>query len=141
MEKKLLIRTEKLCKTFAQGEHQEHILQNIDLEIYQEDFTVIMGASGSGKSTLLYLLSSMDRPSLGKVIFAGRDITACSEDEAALFRREHCGFIFQQIHLIDSMSVMDNLIVCGLLGGQSREQPHPLSEERKDTGRVQSTRI
>ena len=66
-KKTVLIKTDKLCKSFVQGDLQENILKNIDLEIYSDDFTVIMGASGSGKSTLLYMLSGMDRPTLGHI--------------------------------------------------------------------------
>ena len=65
----IILRTEKLCKTFSNGWLQQHVLKNMDIDIMQGDFTVIMGASGSGKSTLLYALSGMDRPSLGKVYF------------------------------------------------------------------------
>ena len=59
-----ILRTEKLCKSFSNGGLQQHIIKNLDLEIRQGDFTVIMGASGSGKSTLLYALSGMDKPTL-----------------------------------------------------------------------------
>lgn len=59
-----LIKTNKLCKTFSNGGVQQHVLKNVDVEIYQEDFTVIMGSSGSGKSTLLYAISGMDKPTL-----------------------------------------------------------------------------
>ena len=60
--KEILLKTEKLCKTFSNGGVQQHVLKNVDLELYAGDFTVIMGASGAGKSTLLYALSGMDTP-------------------------------------------------------------------------------
>lgn len=60
-----ILRTEKLCKSFSNGAVQQHVIKNLDLEIMEGDFTVIMGASGSGKSTLLYALSGMDKPTLG----------------------------------------------------------------------------
>ena len=62
-----ILHTEKLCKTFSNGGVQQHVIKNLDIEIREKDFTVIMGASGSGKSTLLYALSGMDKPTLGKV--------------------------------------------------------------------------
>ena len=62
---KNVIETKKLCKTFSNGGVQQHVLKNINLEIYEGDFTIIMGASGAGKSTLLYSLSGMDKPTLG----------------------------------------------------------------------------
>lgn len=112
---KTIIETQKLCKTFSNGGLQQHVLRNIDLEIYEGDFTVIMGASGAGKSTLLYALSGMDKPTLGKVIVGDSDITKMNTDELALFRRSNCGFVFQQIYLVDSMSILDNVLSAGLL--------------------------
>ncbi|RAZ50019.1 ABC transporter ATP-binding protein, partial [Klebsiella oxytoca] len=72
--------TEKLCKTFSNGSQQQHVLKNIDLELYQGDFTVIMGTSGAGKSTLLYALSGMDTPSLGTITFGDKIISDLSQD-------------------------------------------------------------
>ena len=89
--------------------------KNIDLELYQGDFTVIMGASGAGKSTLLYALSGMDTPTLGTITFGDQVISDLNSDGLAVFRRRHCGFVFQQIYLIDGMSVMDNVLSAGLL--------------------------
>lgn len=116
-----VIRTEKLSKTFSNAGTQQHVLKNLDLQIERNSFTVIMGPSGAGKSTLLYALSGMDRPTLGKVIFDDVDISQFSEDKLAIFRRDHCGFVFQQIYLLDSMSVMDNIMAMGLL--TSRDLP------------------
>ena len=113
---KNIIETKKLCKTFSNGGVQQHVLKNIDLEIYEGDFTIIMGASGAGKSTLLYSLSGMDKPTLGTVSFCGTDITKMNTDELAIFRRGNCGFVFQQVYLVDSMSVLDNIMAAGLLG-------------------------
>lgn len=120
MSSKAIIKTEKLCKTFSNGGVQQHVIKNLDLEIYEGDFTVIMGSSGAGKSTLLYALSGMDKPSLGRIQFAGENITDYSNDKLAVFRRKHCGFVFQQIHLMDSMSIMDNVLSAGLLTGQKK---------------------
>ena len=119
---KNIIETRKLCKTFSNGGRQQHVLKNVDLEIYEGDFTVIMGASGAGKSTLLYALSGMDKPTLGEISFAGQEITKMSTDELALFRRNNCGFVFQQIYLVDSMSVLDNVMAAGLLVNKNRKE-------------------
>lgn len=147
--KKILLKTENLCKSFSSGGILQHVLKNIDLELYDGDFTVIMGASGAGKSTLLYALSGMDTPTLGTVTFCGRpsgkacaassfdgsggvsgvssaedsggrDISDLSPDQLAVFRRSFCGFVFQQIYLIDGMSVMDNVLAAGLLVNKDR---------------------
>lgn len=119
---KNVIETQKLCKTFSNGGVQQHILKNINLEIREGDFTVIMGASGAGKSTLLYALSGMDKPTLGSINFDGTDITKLNADELALFRRKHCGFVFQQVYLVDSMSVLDNVLAAGLLTDKNRKE-------------------
>lgn len=116
----ILLQTEKLSKSFSNGGTMQHVLKNIDLQLYRGDFTVIMGASGAGKSTLLYALSGMDTPTLGKITFGDRVISDLSQDGLAVFRREHCGFVFQQIYLIDGMSVMDNVLCAGLLVNRDR---------------------
>ncbi|MBQ1293509.1 MAG: ABC transporter ATP-binding protein [Clostridiales bacterium] len=112
---KNIIETKKLCKTFSNGGVQQHVLRNIDFEVHEGDFTIIMGASGAGKSTLLYSLSGMDKPTLGSVSFDGTDITKMNTDQLAIFRRSNCGFVFQQVYLVESMSLMDNLMAAGLL--------------------------
>lgn len=117
----ILLKTENLCKTFSNGGLQQHVLKNVDLELYKRDFTVIMGASGAGKSTLLYALSGMDTPSLGTITFGDEVISNLSQDGLAVFRRNHCGFVFQQIYLIDGMSVMDNVLSAGLLVNKDKK--------------------
>ena len=119
---KNIIKTTALCKSFSNGGLQQHVLKNLDLEIYEGDFTVIMGASGAGKSTLLYALSGMDKPTLGKIVFNDNEITDMSIDELAMFRRNNCGFVFQQTYLIDSMSVLDNVLVSGLLVNKNKKE-------------------
>ena len=113
--KEVIYKTENLSKSFSSGGIMQHVLKNIGMELYQGDFTVVMGASGAGKSTLLYALSVMDTPTLGKITFQGQEISSLSQDGLAMFRRRHCGFVFQQIYLIDTMSVMDNVLCAGLL--------------------------
>lgn len=94
----VIISTEKLCKTFSNGGIQQHVLKNLDIEIYEGDFTVIMGSSGAGKSTLLYALSGMDKPTLGKIKVLHEDISELSNDRLAVFRRNNCGFVFPYIY-------------------------------------------
>lgn len=120
--KRVILKTEKLCKSFSTDGNQQHVLKNIDLEIREGDFTVIMGSSGSGKSTLLYALSGMDRPSLGKVVFEDKDISQCTNDQLAVFRRDNCGFVFQSIYLLDNMSVLDNVLTSALLKPGNRKK-------------------
>ncbi len=125
----ILLKTESLSKSFSNGGDLQHVLKNIDLELYKGDFTVIMGASGAGKSTLLYALSGMDTPSLGRITFGDQVISDLSTDGLAVFRRKHCGFVFQQIYLIDSMSVMDNVMAAGLLVSKDKRALAEKAEE------------
>lgn len=125
-----VIRTQGLCKTFSVGGVQQHVLNNLDIDIVKGDFTVIMGNSGSGKSTLLYALSGMDRPTLGKIIFDGQTISDFSSDRLAKFRRINCGFIFQEVFLNDNMSIMDNVLAAGYLSGRKRKQVYEEACER-----------
>ncbi|MBR2523462.1 MAG: ABC transporter ATP-binding protein [Clostridiales bacterium] len=110
-----ILTTEKLCKSFSNGGVQQHVIKNLDLEIIEGDFTVIMGASGSGKSTLLYALSGMDKPSMGKIRFAGTEIQDYSNDQLAVFRRGNCGFVFQSVYLLENQTVLDNVLTGALI--------------------------
>lgn len=117
----VILSTNKLCKTFSNGGMQQHVLKNLDIEIYDGDFTVIMGSSGAGKSTLLYALSGMDKPTLGTIRFFDKEITRLSDDMLAVFRRKNCGFVFQQMFLLDNMSILDNILAGGLLVSKDRK--------------------
>ena len=137
MSKETVLTAKDLSKTFSNESVQQHVLKNLNLEIYKGDFTVIMGNSGSVKSTLLYALSGMDRPTLGTITYnvkdklekkckkanggSGVEISKFSNDCLAMFRRNHCGFVFQQNYLNDSMSALDNIMVCGLLKTKDRK--------------------
>lgn len=110
-----ILKTEKLCKSFSNGGVQQHVIKNLDLELEEGDFTVIMGASGSGKSTLLYALSGMDKPSMGKILFDGTDISDYTNDQLAMFRRGNCGFVFQSVYLLENQTVLDNVLTAALI--------------------------
>lgn len=112
---KVILNTSKLCKSFKSGAQEQQVLKNLDIEFYEGDFTVIMGSSGAGKSTLLYALSGMDRPTSGRIRFFDTDIANLNNDKLAVFRRKNCGFVFQQMFLLDNMSVLDNILASGLL--------------------------
>ena len=119
--KQSILTTKELCKSFRTGTQEQQVLKNLNIEIYENDFTVIMGASGAGKSTLLYALSGMDRASGGTIRFFDTSIESMSADKLAVFRRHNCGFVFQQMFLLDNMSVLDNILACGLLLGGDRK--------------------
>ena len=108
--KEILLKTESLSKSFSNDGTMQHVLKNIDVQLYKGDFTVIMGASGAGKSTFLYALSGMDTPTLGTITFGDSVISDFSSDELAVFRREHCGFVFQQILIFFQLSMIYKLL-------------------------------
>lgn len=113
--KNTVLSAKGLCKSFAHNGGQAHILQHVDFELYEGDFTVIMGASGSGKSTLLYALSGMDRATAGEVVYNGKDIVKMKESELAKLRYTDFGFIFQQMHLVSNLTLFENVAVSGYL--------------------------
>ena len=120
-KKEAIISAKALKKSFLTADTEQTIFENLDLDIYKGDFTVIMGSSGAGKSTLMYSLSGMDRPTAGTIFFAGKEITKCKDDQLAVFRRKNCGFVFQQIYLLEKMSLMDNVLTAGALGDRDKK--------------------
>lgn len=113
--KKVLLSAKDISKSFAHDGGQIHVISHLDLDIYDGDFTVIMGASGSGKSTLLYALSGMDKATAGSVIYNDLDLTKIKENELAKLRHTDFGFIFQQMHLVNNLSLFENIVVSGYL--------------------------
>lgn len=117
--KNTILSARGLCKSYAHNGGQSHILQHVDLDLYEGDFTVIMGTSGSGKSTLLYSLSGMDKATAGQVIYNGKDIVTMKEKELSKLRQKDFGFIFQQMHLVSNLTLFENIAVSGYLGKTS----------------------
>ncbi len=115
--KKAIIKTNKLCKSYIIGKQGLNVLKNIDLDIYEGDFTIIMGRSGSGKSTLLYSLSTMDRPTSGSIQLLGKEISNISEKEVADIRKKDISFIFQSINLLPDLSIFENIAYSGYGSG------------------------
>lgn len=113
--KKKIIKAVDICKSFANNGGQNHVLDMVNLEIYEGDFTVIMGSSGAGKSTLLYVLSGMDKLTSGKVEYCGKELGALKEKEMAEIRAKEFGFIFQQMHLVSNLTLFENVAVVGYL--------------------------
>ena len=132
-EKNSIIRTEVLCKSFLVDGEVTNIIKNMDLNIYEGDFTVIMGSSGSGKSTLLYSLSGMDQVTTGKVMLDGEDITKMSERKMADFRKEKIGFVFQGINLIPNLNVYENILSPTYKTGRNKKE---IEEEMEYPGQI-----
>ena len=110
---------ENVSKSFFVDKKENVVLRNINLSLPDKGLVSIEGKSGSGKSTLLYALSGMDQPTLGKIFFGEEDITTYSNDQLAVFRRNHCGFVFQSIYLLENMNVLDNIMTGALVARQN----------------------
>lgn len=121
-KKEAIISAKGLKKSFKSGDTEQIIFKDLDLDIYKGDFTVIMGSSGAGKSTLMYSLSGMDRPTEGTITFSEEEITKFTDDKLAVFRRKNCGFVFQQIYLLEKMSLMDNVLTAGTLLNKNKKE-------------------
>ncbi len=124
--KNVILSAKNVCKSFSQSGADNQILKSVNAEIYEGDFTVIMGASGAGKSTLLYSLSGMDGITSGEVLFGGEKISSLSEKKQAKLRSEQFGFVFQQTHLVSNLTLFENVAVAGYVGkravGEVREK-------------------
>jgi putative ABC transport system ATP-binding protein len=104
-----VFRATGLTKIYRMGEVEVHALRGVDLELYPEEFVVLLGASGSGKSTLLNILGGLDAPTAGSVECRGHALTGADDDALTRFRREHVGFVFQFYNLIPSLTARENV--------------------------------
>lgn len=108
-----VVKANNLCKSFVTGKTALNVIKNLNLDIYEGDFTVIMGSSGSGKSTLLYALSGMDKATSGTVTLLGNEITSMKEGELSSIRKKDISFVFQSINLLPDITVFENIAYCG----------------------------
>ncbi len=109
-----------ISKIYGSGESQVTALSHASMTIHAGDFISIMGPSGSGKSTLLHIISGLDTPSMGQVLYGDTDIHTGSDKKLSAFRRQNIGFIFQQFHLLPVLSTRENIIMPLLL---DKKQP------------------
>jgi len=108
-DKNIVFNTRDITKVYQMGEVQVHALRGIDLELYEGEFVVLLGASGSGKSTLLNILGGLDVPTSGTVQYADHDLSTFRESVLTRYRREHVGFVFQFYNLIPSLTARENV--------------------------------
>jgi lipoprotein-releasing system ATP-binding protein len=107
----LMLRTEALYKSYRMGATKVNVLKGVDLAIKKGEFAAIVGASGSGKSTLLHILGGLDKPDKGIVKFDGRDLNRFTASELNRYRNKMVGFVFQFYHLLDELSVLENVFL------------------------------
>lgn len=106
-----MIETERLAKSYRKNNILIHVLTDITFEVSRGEFIAIMGPSGSGKSTLLHLLGFLDRPDAGTYRFEGKDLSSADDNALAAVRNSRIGFVFQQFHLLDRISALDNVML------------------------------
>lgn len=112
-----LIQTKKLTKIFKNGEHVLTALNDIDLEIEKGEIVALTGPSGSGKTTLMQLLGCLDSPSSGQFFLEGQEISTFSSKKLAFVRNQKIGFVFQNFHLLNDFSAVENVVLPQLYGG------------------------
>lgn len=132
---KPIVEARQLNKYYTLGKgNSHHVLRSVDLAVYPGEFVTVMGPSGSGKSTLLYNISGMDKASGGSARFQGRELGSLDEKALSRLRLYHMGFIFQNIHLLNNLSLLDNILLTAYLAkkcsrSESRRRAAGLMEE------------
>ena len=118
------IEAKQLSKIYGEGERQFTALAGACLEIVPGDFLCVTGPSGSGKSTLLHLLSGLDRPTSGELLYDGRNIYDMTDRELSAFRRRRIGFVFQQFHLLPVLTARENILLPVLLDKKKPDEAY-----------------
>ncbi len=122
----IAIRLRGIKKLYQMGDQQVAALNGIDLDIKRGEFAALMGPSGSGKSTLMNILGCLDRPTIGSYELEGKEVAHLSDDELAIMRNKHIGFVFQNFNLLSRISSVDNvalpLVYAGVGARERRER-------------------
>lgn len=106
-----MLEARNIHKSYGNKFNKQEVLKGVDIQVEKGEFIAIMGASGSGKTTLLNVLSSIDYVSQGSIKIAGNELTTMNNRELANFRKNHLGFVFQEYHLLDTLTVKENVLL------------------------------
>lgn len=121
-EDSVVVELQNVSKIYTQYENKVYALNNVSVKIRKGEYTAILGPSGSGKSTMLHIMGCLDRPTSGKVIINGRDMATVTGAEIATFRGKNLGFVFQSYNIIPRLTVMENVMLPGIIAGMPRRQ-------------------
>lgn len=126
-----MIKLQNVSKEYKlDGEITFTALKNVNLEIKEGEFSSIVGPSGSGKSTLMHMIGLLDKPTSGKVLIEGKDVSKFSDDKLSTLRNEFVGFVFQQFNLINKLTVLENVLLpCIYASGEMNYDPKQKAED------------
>ena len=119
-----ILSCESLTKTYGSGDAPVHALDGVTLTFEQGSFTSIIGRSGSGKSTLLHLLSGLDRPTGGQVIYQNKNLFSYNDNQLSVLRRRRFGFVFQSYNLVRELTAQENILLPVMLDGRKPDEKH-----------------
>lgn len=137
-----ILEVKNLKKIYASrfGGNQVEALRNVNFSVEAGEYVAIMGESGSGKTTLLNILAALDKPTGGTVLLKGMNMGKIRDAEAALFRREHLGFVFQEFNLLDTFSLRDNIFLPLVLAGkpyaEMQDRLEPIAQKLGIAGKL-----
>ena len=114
----MIIQVEDLQKTYTMGKNEVHALCGVSFQVAAGEFVALTGPSGSGKSTLMHLLGCLERPSYGRYLLRGQDVSGLSANHQALMRNQHIGFVFQKFNLLPRVSALENVQIPLLYRGR-----------------------
>ena len=119
-----ILSCEHLTKTYRSGGAAVHALAGVSLGFEQGSFTAVTGKSGSGKSTLLHMLSGLDRPTGGQVIYQNKDLFKYNDNQLSVLRRRRFGFVFQSYNLVRELTAQENILLPVMLDGRRPDEKH-----------------
>ena len=118
----IILKAHNITRSYFEGKVQTDVLKNVNIDIYSDKLTAIIGKSGSGKSTLLHILGTLDTSTSGELIYKGEDLTKFSSNKKAEFRNQNLGFVYQFHHLLGDFSALENVMMPLLIGGISTKE-------------------
>jgi putative ABC transport system ATP-binding protein len=117
-----VLETRGVTKVYGTGDAQVHALRGVDVQVAEGEMLAIMGRSGSGKSTLLTILGGVDTPTEGQVLLEGKDLSAMTDDQRTLIRRQRIGFVFQAFNLLPIFTALENVSLPLELDGMNQAE-------------------
>lgn len=119
-----ILQTENLVRIYGKNGNEVHALNGVSIDVEQGEFVAIIGTSGSGKSTLLNQIGGLDRPTSGRVLVRGKDLSAMKDEPLTIFRRRNIGFVFQNYNLVPVLNVYENIVLPVELDGKKQDEAY-----------------